>query len=70
MWNLSLAINVYLTVFRKYTSQQLKSLEWIYLLVNYGGTFVVAFVYCFVNVAPKGRIYGSAVLWCWVRLAP
>ena len=68
LWNLAMAINVYLTLFRKYNASQLKSLEWIYMLVCYGGTFVPAFVYCFVETAGRGKIYGSATLWCWVSI--
>lgn len=30
LWNLALAINVYMTLFRKYNAQQLKALEWKY----------------------------------------
>lgn len=63
---MSMAINVYLTVFKNFNTDDLKRLEWIYLLVNYGLTFIPAFVYCFVNIEGKGKIYGPAVLWCWV----
>lgn len=30
LWNMAMAINVYLTLFRKYNAQQLKGLEWRY----------------------------------------
>lgn len=30
LWNLAMAINVYMTLFRKYNAQQLKALEWRY----------------------------------------
>ncbi|MCJ1409138.1 hypothetical protein MMC19_003216 [Ptychographa xylographoides] len=66
MWNLCMAINVYLTVFRKYNAAQLRKLEWIYLTVCYGGTFVVALTYCFISTENSGRIYGNATLWCWI----
>lgn len=66
LWNMSMAINVYLTVFKNYNTDDLKRLEWIYLLVNYGLPFMPAFAYCFINVAGRGKIYGPAVLWCWV----
>ena len=66
MWNLAMAINVYLTVFKKYNAERLKSMEWIYLLVIYGGTFLVAFSYCFISTEVKGKIYGPAILWCWI----
>ncbi|MCJ1440531.1 MAG: hypothetical protein MMC23_001015 [Stictis urceolatum] len=65
-WNLSMAINVYFTVFRKYTAEQLRKLEWIYLATNYGCTFIIALVYCFVQTKANGKMYGPATLWCWV----
>ena len=68
LWNLALATNVYLTLFRKYNAAQLKSMEWIYMLVCYGGTFVPAFVYCFIETADRGKIYGPATLWCWISI--
>ena len=30
LWNLAMAMNVYLTLFRKYNADQLKALEWKY----------------------------------------
>ncbi|MCJ1243120.1 hypothetical protein MMC30_000317 [Trapelia coarctata] len=66
LWNMSMAMNVYLTVFKNYNTDDLKRLEWIYLLVNYGLPFIPAFAYCFINVGGRGKIYGPAVLWCWV----
>ena len=63
-----MAINVYLAVFRRYNAAQLKSLEWIYLCTNYGGTFLIAFVYCFISTPSSGKIYGPATLWCWVTV--
>ncbi|MCJ1438339.1 hypothetical protein MMC27_007727 [Xylographa pallens] len=65
MWNLAMAINVYLTVFKKYNAEQLKSMEWIYLLVCYGGPLIPALAYCFISTG-NGKIYGDATLWCWV----
>ncbi|KAL8662451.1 MAG: hypothetical protein Q9202_004694 [Teloschistes flavicans] len=64
--NLCMAVNVYLNVFKKYNAQQLKALEWRYLLLSYGLPFIVAFVYCFVETQGRGKIYGPAQLWCWI----
>ena len=33
LWNLAMAINVYMTLFRKYNATQLKALEWRYHLM-------------------------------------
>lgn len=30
LWNLAMAINVYMTLFRRYNADQLKALEWKY----------------------------------------
>lgn len=62
-----MAINVYLTLFRKYNSQQLKALEWRYHLMAYGAPFVVALVYIFVKTKEKGHIYGPASVSCPIQ---
>lgn len=62
LWNLAMAINVYLTLFRKYNSQQLKALEWRYHLMAYGVPFIVALVYIFVGTRERGHIYGPATV--------
>lgn len=62
LWNLAMAINVYLTLFRKYNSQQLKDLEWRYHIMAYGAPFVVALAYVFVETKSKGHIYGPATV--------
>lgn len=61
-----MAINVYLTVFKNYKAQDLRALELRYIAICYGGPFVVAFVACFCSSEAKGRIYGPAILWCWI----
>ncbi|KAL8709575.1 MAG: hypothetical protein Q9220_005667 [cf. Caloplaca sp. 1 TL-2023] len=60
LWNLAMAINVYLTLFKKYNAQQLKALEWRYHLLCYGTPFVIALVYCFVDT--QGRALTLYVL--------
>lgn len=59
---LCLAFNVYLSFFRKYDAERLKSLEWKYIIFCYGTAFIPGFVYFFINVAPRGKIYGSATV--------
>ncbi|RLL99076.1 hypothetical protein CFD26_107167 [Aspergillus turcosus] len=68
LWTLAMACNVYLTFFHKYDAEQLRQLEWKYLLFCYGLPFIPAFVYFFIETEARGRIYGSAILWCWVAL--
>ncbi|MCJ1387419.1 hypothetical protein MMC18_000262 [Xylographa bjoerkii] len=69
MWNLSMAINVYLTVFRRYNPAQLRRLEPIYLLINYGVTFIPALAYIFISTADRHRVYGPAITWCSITSA-
>jgi hypothetical protein len=59
---LCLAFNVYLSFFRKYDAERLQSLEWKYLIFCYGTPFIPAFVYFFINIAPRGKVYGSATV--------
>lgn len=60
-----MAFNVYLTVFRKKTSDQLKVLEPLYIVLCYGIPLVPSLVFYFCNTT-KGKIYGPATLWCWI----
>jgi len=61
-----MAWNVYLTVFKKKTTRQLKYLEPYYVAGCYGIPLFVAIVFLFVKKEGKGRMYGPATLWCWV----
>ncbi|KAL8673976.1 MAG: hypothetical protein Q9168_001619 [Polycauliona sp. 1 TL-2023] len=64
LWNLAMAINTYLSVLKNYNAQQLKAMEWRYHLLCYGTPFIIALIFCFVDTQGRGRIYGSAQLWC------
>lgn len=57
-----MACNVYLTFFHKYDSEQLRRLEWKYVLCCYGIPFIPAFAYFFIQTQARGRIYGSAIV--------
>ncbi|KAL9127014.1 MAG: hypothetical protein Q9217_004029 [Psora testacea] len=63
-----MAINVYMTIFRKYKPEKLKSLEWKYHVMCYGFPFIIAFIYIFISTPSRGRIYGDATLWCWIDI--
>lgn len=62
LWTLAMACNVYLTFFRKYTSQQLRTLEWKYIIFCYGIPLLPAFAYIFAGSPSRGKIYGSATV--------
>lgn len=34
----------------------------------YGLPFIVALVYLFIDISPRGKIYGPASLWCWISI--
>jgi len=62
LWNLAMAINVYMTLFRKYNAQRLKQLEWKYHVVCYGLPFVMALALLFIDTHGRERVYGPAVV--------
>ncbi|KAK5939605.1 hypothetical protein PMZ80_007984 [Knufia obscura] len=68
LWTFAMSCNVWLSFFRSYDAAALRRLEWKYLLACYGVPFVPGLIYLFVNTIGRGKIYGSAVLWCWVSL--
>src|SRR5690349_9150971 len=61
-----MALNVYLTVFKKYTSDRLQQLEIYYICTCYGIPLIPAFTFLFIETEKKGPMYGNAVLWCWI----
>ena len=61
-----MAVNVYLVFFRNYTVKQLRRLDIRYLLCCYGASFIPAFIYVFVTTENRGRVYGPAIVWCWI----
>lgn len=61
-----MALNVYLTVFKKYTTARLKKLEVYYILLCYGVPMVPALVFLFVKDSAGIPMYGDATLWCWI----
>ncbi|KAF7896103.1 hypothetical protein EAF00_006118 [Botryotinia globosa] len=65
-WAFFMAINVYLIFFKGYTAHQLRKLDIWYLVACYGLSFIPAFVFLFIETKSRGRIYGSAVVWCWI----
>jgi hypothetical protein len=62
LWTFAMAFNVYLTFFRKYNSEQLRRLEWKYLILCYGLPVIPAFTYFFIRTESRGKVYGSAIV--------
>lgn len=69
-WNLAMAINVYMTLFRNYKAEQLKSLEWKYHIFCYGVPFVISLVCIFIDTPSRGQVYGPAVVSTTIHFWP
>ncbi|KAL8626981.1 hypothetical protein Q9189_007316 [Teloschistes chrysophthalmus] len=67
-WACCMAWNVYLAFFHKYRACQLRSLDKWYLLGCYGAAFVPSLTFLFIDTQKRGRIYGPAILWCWIDI--
>ena len=64
-----MALNVYLTVFKKYSSHRLQKLEIRYILACYGIPFIPSLVFLFISKNRGGvemPFFGPATLWCWI----
>lgn len=62
LWNLAMATNVYLSIFKKYNAIDLRKLEWRYLALCYGIPLIPAIIYLPLEVKGKGRMYGPATV--------
>ncbi|KAM0813704.1 putative G-protein coupled receptor [Seiridium cardinale] len=65
LWTLAMAVNVYLTFYHKFDAERLRRMEVWYFLFCYGLPFIPALAFIFIS-DNRGRMYGDAVLWCWV----
>ena len=65
-WALCMALNVYLALFRGWTTQRMQTQEWKYLSACYGLSLAPAIAYLFIKTEERGRVYGPAILWCWI----
>lgn len=55
-----MALDIFLTCFRRYDTTMLRSLEWKYFLFCYGTPFIPAFVFLFIETSTEGKVYGPA----------
>ncbi|KAL8672234.1 MAG: hypothetical protein Q9168_003306 [Polycauliona sp. 1 TL-2023] len=65
-WAFCMAINIYLVFFRNYNTKQLRGLDHKYVIACYGFALIPSIIYLFINTKDRGKIYGGAVLWCWI----
>ena len=57
-----MAINIYLVLFKNWSTRQLRSLDHKYLIATYGISLIPAIVYIFIDTKSRGKIYGPAVV--------
>ncbi|KYK54085.1 G-protein coupled receptor 1 [Drechmeria coniospora] len=65
-WTTAMAVNVYLTFYHRFDAERLRRLDVPYFLVCYLVPMIPAITYIFVRNEQGHRIYGSAILWCWI----
>lgn len=63
-----MAVNVYLTFYYKFDAVSLRRMEIPYLILCYGVPMIPALVFVFVKDSNGTRVYGNALLWCWISL--
>ncbi|KFY26461.1 hypothetical protein V493_04076 [Pseudogymnoascus sp. VKM F-4281 (FW-2241)] len=68
LWTLSMALNVYLTFFHRFSGPELVALEKYYLVINYGLPFIPAMVFLQIGNDERGPMFGDATLWCWITV--
>jgi hypothetical protein len=67
LWSFCIALSVYLTFYKKYTTTQLKNLEWKYCLACYGMPLIPSVTLLCVNGKERGKIYGPAIVYQGTR---
>ncbi|KAJ2977985.1 hypothetical protein NQ176_g4066 [Zarea fungicola] len=65
-WTLAMAFNVYLTFYYKFDAARLRKMELYYFLFCYGVPGIPSIVFLFIKNSHGTRIYGNALLWCWI----
>ncbi|KAI1436020.1 G-protein coupled receptor [Xylaria sp. CBS 124048] len=66
LWAFAMSFNVYLTFYAKFDAEKLRRMEKWYILVCYGLPFPAALSFILISSKSAGRVYGDAVLWCWI----
>ncbi|KAJ5685162.1 hypothetical protein N7536_007781 [Penicillium majusculum] len=64
LWSFCMAVNIYLTFYRRYSAEDLKKLEKWYFLFCYGLPLILATTLSLIKTTGRGRIYGPALIWC------
>jgi Slime mold cyclic AMP receptor. len=66
-WAMCMAINVYLTFYHKYDGRMLRRMEPIYWAGCLGVPLIPGLAFIWVSTKSQGRVYGNALLWCWIK---
>ncbi|CRL29435.1 GPCR, family 2-like [Penicillium camemberti] len=64
LWSFCMAVNIYLTFYRRYSAEDIKKLEKWYFLFCYGLPLILATTLSLIKTAGRGKIYGPALIWC------
>ena len=69
-WALCMSLNVYLALFRGWSTEKMRGQEWYYLALCYGLSLVPSVVYLFLSADGKGKVYGPALVSLFDSLTP
>ncbi|KAJ5507255.1 hypothetical protein N7527_009398 [Penicillium freii] len=64
LWSFCMAVNIYLTFYRRYSAEDIKNLEKWYFLFCYGLPLILATTLSLIKTTGRGKIYGPALIWC------
>lgn len=64
LWTLAMALDVFLIVYYKYDSRDLRKLEPFYIVTITSLVGIPAGTFLFIHTAAKGPMYASVTLWC------
>lgn len=62
LWSFCMAVNIYLTFYRRYSAEDLKKLEKWYFALCYGLPLILAIILSVIKTAERGRVYGPALV--------
>ncbi|KAI9158180.1 Cyclic AMP receptor-like protein A [Paramyrothecium foliicola] len=65
-WSFAMSLNVFLVFFCNVNPASFRKYTWLYCLVCYGGPLIPAVTLVSIRGDPRGPIFGSAALWCWI----
>ncbi|KAM5444690.1 hypothetical protein MferCBS31731_000144 [Microsporum ferrugineum] len=61
-WAFSMACNVYLTLFHRYSTAELRKIEWKYICICYVLPSIPALTFLFIKNNERGKVYGGATV--------